>query len=112
MVVGTMPPSLALPNSHQLQEVKPALNQREKLTACFSLSSSSWDTLNVTNAAETKDTILIFSDCIETFERSFAGNRKGIEKDFMTEEISSPRHRSWGRYENGLLDLASLVQAP
>ena len=30
----------------------------------------------------------------------------------MTEEISSPRHRSWGRYENGLLDLASLVQAP
>ena len=46
MVVGIMPPSLALPNSHQLQEVKPALSQREKLTACFSLSSSSWDTLN------------------------------------------------------------------
>ena len=30
----------------------------------------------------------------------------------MTEEISSPRDGSWGRYENGLLDLASLVQAP
>ena len=59
MVVGTMPPSLAFPNTHQLQEIKPGLNQREKLNACFSLSSSSWDTLNVTNAAETKDTILL-----------------------------------------------------
>lgn len=55
--------------------------------------------------------------CIETFERNFAGNKKGIEKDFMIDQKKyrpppTPRDRSWGRYENGLLDLASLVQAP